>query len=32
LPDAELVANIRLLVADPPTYGYRSIHALLPPG
>ena len=29
LPDAELVADIRALVADLPTYGYRRIHALL---
>jgi len=29
LPDAELVADIRALVADLPTYGYRPIHALL---
>jgi len=29
LPDAELVADIRLLVADLPTYGYRRVHALL---
>ena len=29
LPDAELVAEIRALVADLPTYGYRRVHALL---
>ena len=29
LPDAELVADIRALVADLPTYGYRRVHALL---
>jgi putative transposase len=29
LPDAELVADIRLLVPDLPTYGYRRVHALL---
>ena len=29
LPDAELVADIRRLVADLPTYGYRRVHALL---
>lgn len=29
LPDGELVADIRLLVADLPTYGYRRVHALL---
>jgi putative transposase len=29
LPDAELVAEIRALIADLPTYGYRRIHALL---
>ncbi len=29
LPDAELVADIRVLVADLPTYGYRRVHALL---
>ncbi|RSV14057.1 hypothetical protein CA236_17020 [Sphingomonas sp. ABOLG] len=29
LSDAELVADIRLLVADLPTYGYRRVHALL---
>jgi putative transposase len=28
-PDAELVAEIRPLVAERPTYGYRRIHALL---
>lgn len=28
-PDAELVAAIRALVADLPTYGYRRVHALL---
>ncbi|SFO10523.1 transposase [Sphingomonas sp. OK281] len=29
LPDAELVADIRVLVADLPAYGYRRVHALL---
>jgi putative transposase len=29
LPDTELVAEIRLLVAGLPTYGYRRVHALL---
>ncbi len=29
LPDAKLVADIRALVADLPTYGYRRVHALL---
>jgi putative transposase len=29
LPDAELIADIRALVADLPTYGYRRVHALL---
>lgn len=29
LPDAELVADIRMLIADLPTYGYRRVHALL---
>ena len=29
LPDAELVADIRALVADLPTYGYRRVHAPL---
>ena len=29
LPDADLVADIRALVADLPTYGYRRVHALL---
>lgn len=29
LPDAELVADIRALIADLPTYGYRRVHALL---
>ena len=28
-PDGELVAAIRTLVADLPTYGYRRVHALL---
>jgi putative transposase len=28
-PDAELVAAIRALIADLPTYGYRRVHALL---
>ena len=29
LPDAELVDDIRALVADLPTYDYRRVHALL---
>ncbi|WP_454887286.1 IS3 family transposase [Sphingomonas oryzagri] len=29
LPDTDLVADIRVLVADLPTYGYRRVHALL---
>lgn len=29
LPDADLIADIRALVADLPTYGYRRVHALL---
>lgn len=29
LPDAELVADIRALIVDLPTYGYRRVHALL---
>lgn len=29
LPDAELVSDIRALIADLPTYGYRRVHALL---
>ena len=29
LPDAELVADIRTLVADLPAYGYCRVHALL---
>lgn len=29
MPDAELVADIRRLVAGLPTYGYRRVHALL---
>jgi putative transposase len=29
LPDAELLAEIRALIADLPTYGYRRVHALL---
>ena len=29
MPDAELVADIRLLVTDLPTYSYRRVHALL---
>ena len=28
-PDQDLVAEIRALVADLPTYGYRRVHALL---
>jgi putative transposase len=28
-PDAELLAAIRMLIADLPTYGYRRVHALL---
>ena len=29
LPDAELVAEIRMAIAELPTYGYRRVHALL---
>lgn len=29
LPDAHLLAEIRALIADLPTYGYRRVHALL---
>jgi putative transposase len=29
LPDAALVAEIRALIMDLPTYGYRRVHALL---
>ena len=29
LPDTELVSEIRALIADLPTYGYRRVHALL---
>jgi putative transposase len=29
LPDGELVAEIRALIFDLPTYGYRRVHALL---
>lgn len=29
MPDAELVAEIRLLIAGLPTYGYHRIHVLL---
>ena len=29
LPDTELAADIRALVAELPTYGYRRVHALL---
>ena len=29
LPDAEMLADIRRLIADLPTYGYRRVHALL---
>jgi putative transposase len=28
-PEAELVAEIKVLIAGQPTYGYRRIHALL---
>jgi putative transposase len=28
-PEAELVAEIRVLIGGQPTYGYRRIHALL---
>ena len=28
LPDTELIADIRALIADLPTYGYRRVHAL----
>ena len=29
LPDGELVAEIKALIAGQPTYGYRRTHALL---
>lgn len=29
MPDAEPVADIRMLIADLPTYDYRRVHALL---
>ena len=29
LPDTDLVSDIRALIADLPTYGYRRVHALL---
>jgi putative transposase len=29
LPDVELLAAIRALIAELPTYGYRRVHALL---
>lgn len=29
LPDAELLADIRAIITDLPTYGYRRVHALL---
>lgn len=29
LPDAEVVADIRMPIAELPTYGYRRVHALL---
>lgn len=29
MPDTDLVADIRALIADLPTYGYRRVHALL---
>ena len=29
LPDAELVAQIKVLIGELPTYGYRRVHAIL---
>ena len=29
LPDAELVAQIKTVIAELPTYGYRRVHAIL---
>ena len=29
LPDTELVAEIKAVIADLPTYGYRRVHAIL---
>ncbi|MCV3739512.1 IS3 family transposase [Rhizobium sp. TRM96647] len=29
LPDRELVADIKAIIADMPTYGYRRVHAIL---
>ena len=29
LPDAELVAQIKAVIAELPTYGYRRVHAIL---
>ena len=28
LPDRELVENIKAIIADMPTYGYRRVHAI----
>lgn len=28
-PDAELIAEIRIVISDLPTYGYRRVHAIL---
>ena len=28
LPDTELVAEIKAVIADLPTYGYRRVHAI----
>lgn len=28
-PDADLLANIKVVIADMPTYGYRRVHAIL---
>ena len=30
LPDDELVADIKAVIAELPTYGYRRVHASLP--
>ena len=27
-PDADLLANIKVVIADMPTYGYRRVHAI----
>jgi len=29
LPDNELVVAIKTVIAEPPTYGYRRVHAIL---